>query len=119
MLFVFKLQLALLFFRIVQWVYYLRCSQSWAVTVVFYKLQGIISMGKLLLVLSLYLTATSILSWSLVPHFLKLMMRLSCQTNELYQLAAVAFCLLSAWVYAVLACHFEGKIFICLLSSGR
>ncbi|GAU45657.1 hypothetical protein TSUD_293660 [Trifolium subterraneum] len=60
-------------------------------------LQGIISMGKLLLVLSLYLTATSILSWSFVPRFLKLMMRLSSQTNELYQLAAVAFCLLSAW----------------------
>ncbi|XP_027359593.1 K(+) efflux antiporter 5 isoform X2 [Abrus precatorius] len=60
-------------------------------------LQGIISMGKLFVVLSLYLTATSILSWSFVPRFLKLMMRLSSQTNELYQLAAVAFCLLSAW----------------------
>ncbi|KAK7314915.1 hypothetical protein VNO77_33445 [Canavalia gladiata] len=60
-------------------------------------LQGIMSMGKVLLVLSLYLTATSILSWSFVPRFLKLMMRLSSQTNELYQLAAVAFCLLSAW----------------------
>ncbi|KAK7270797.1 hypothetical protein RJT34_26224 [Clitoria ternatea] len=60
-------------------------------------LQGIMSMGKLLLVLSLYLTATSVLSWSFVPRFLKLMMRLSSQTNELYQLAAVAFCLLSAW----------------------
>ncbi|KAK7364258.1 hypothetical protein VNO80_12783 [Phaseolus coccineus] len=60
-------------------------------------LQGIMSMGKLLLVLSLYITATSILSWSFVPRFLKLMMRLSSQTNELYQLAAVAFCLLSAW----------------------
>ncbi|QCD95104.1 monovalent cation:H+ antiporter-2 [Vigna unguiculata] len=60
-------------------------------------LQGIMSMGRLLLVLSLYITATSILSWSFVPRFLKLMMRLSSQTNELYQLAAVAFCLLSAW----------------------
>lgn len=60
-------------------------------------LQGIISMGKLLLVLSLYLTATSILTWSFVPRSLKLMMRLSSQTNELYQLAAVVFCLLSAW----------------------
>ncbi|CAL0303550.1 unnamed protein product [Lupinus luteus] len=60
-------------------------------------LQGMVSMGKLLLVLSLYLTATSILSWSFVPRFLKLMMQLSSQTNELYQLAAVAFCLLSAW----------------------
>ncbi|KAL5173828.1 K(+) efflux antiporter 5 [Glycine soja] len=60
-------------------------------------LQGLMSMGKLLLVLSLYITATSVLSWTFVPRFLKLMMRLSSQTNELYQLAAVAFCLLSAW----------------------
>ncbi|KAJ7975593.1 K(+) efflux antiporter [Quillaja saponaria] len=60
-------------------------------------LQGMVSMGKLLLVLSMYLTAASVLSWSFVPRFLKLMMQLSSQTNELYQLAAVAFCLLSAW----------------------
>ncbi|XP_057758336.1 K(+) efflux antiporter 5 [Arachis stenosperma] len=60
-------------------------------------LQGFISMGKLMLMLSLYLTATSVVSWSFVPRFLKLMMQLSSQTNELYQLAAVAFCLLSAW----------------------
>ncbi|KAH9647428.1 K(+) efflux antiporter 5 [Citrus sinensis] len=60
-------------------------------------LQGMVSMGKLLLVLSIYLTVTSILSWSFVPRFLKLMIQLSSQTNELYQLAAVAFCLLSAW----------------------
>ncbi|KAL5570051.1 hypothetical protein UlMin_026626 [Ulmus minor] len=59
--------------------------------------QGMISMGKLMLVLSVYLTAVSLLSWSFVPRFLKLMMQLSSQTNELYQLAAVAFCLLSAW----------------------
>lgn len=59
--------------------------------------QGMISMGKLMLVLSIYLTAASFLSWSFVPRFLKLMMQLSSQTNELYQLAAVAFCLLSAW----------------------
>ncbi|KAL1319215.1 hypothetical protein AAHE18_15G262400 [Arachis hypogaea] len=60
-------------------------------------LQGFISMGKLMLMLSLYLTATFVVSWSFVPRFLKLMMQLSSQTNELYQLAAVAFCLLSAW----------------------
>ncbi|EXC20885.1 K(+) efflux antiporter 5 [Morus notabilis] len=59
--------------------------------------QGMISMGKLMLVLSIYLAAASLLSWSFVPRFLKLMMQLSSQTNELYQLAAVAFCLLSAW----------------------
>ncbi|KAL6977633.1 K(+) efflux antiporter 5 [Sarracenia purpurea var. burkii] len=60
-------------------------------------LQGIISMGKLLLVLSIYLSVASVLTWSFIPRFLKLMMQLSSQTNELYQLAAVAFCLLSAW----------------------
>ncbi|XP_021800111.1 K(+) efflux antiporter 5-like [Prunus avium] len=60
--------------------------------------QGMVSVGKLLLVLSLYLAAASVLCWSFVPRFLKLMMHLSSQTNELYQLAVVAFCLLSAWV---------------------
>ncbi|XP_038684402.1 K(+) efflux antiporter 5 isoform X2 [Tripterygium wilfordii] len=60
-------------------------------------LQGMISMGKLMLVLSIYLTVASILAWSFVPRFLKLMIQLSSQTNELYQLASVAFCLLSAW----------------------
>ncbi|KAK6117755.1 hypothetical protein DH2020_048502 [Rehmannia glutinosa] len=60
-------------------------------------LQGMISMGKLLITLSIYLAAASILTWLFVPWFLKLMMQLSNQTNELYQLAAVAFCLMSAW----------------------
>ncbi|GAB2265326.1 K(+) efflux antiporter 5 [Dionaea muscipula] len=60
-------------------------------------LLGIMSMGKLLLVLSFYLTIVSVLTWSFIPRFLKLMIRLSSQTNELYQLALVAFCLLSAW----------------------
>lgn len=60
-------------------------------------LQGMVSMGKLLVVLSIYLFSVSVLSWSFVPRFLKLMIRISSQTNELYQLAAVAFCLLSAW----------------------
>ncbi|KAL3341977.1 hypothetical protein AABB24_026144 [Solanum stoloniferum] len=60
-------------------------------------LHGIISMGKVLLILSMYLSVASILTWSFVPSFLKLMIRLSSQTNELYQLAVVAFCLLSAW----------------------
>ncbi|CAN4080796.1 unnamed protein product [Withania somnifera] len=60
-------------------------------------LHGIISMGKVLLILSMYLSLASILTWSFIPRFLKLMIRLSSQTNELYQLAVVAFCLLSAW----------------------
>ncbi|XP_068649699.1 K(+) efflux antiporter 5 [Aristolochia californica] len=58
---------------------------------------GIISMAKLVLVLSLFLMAMSLLSWSFVPRFLKLMIQLSSQTNELYQLASVAFCLMLAW----------------------
>ncbi|XP_047341578.1 K(+) efflux antiporter 5 [Impatiens glandulifera] len=60
-------------------------------------LRGMMSMGKLLLVLSMYLFAASVLTWSFVPRFLKLMIQISSPTNELYQLAAVAFCLLSAW----------------------
>ncbi|KAH9329537.1 hypothetical protein KI387_001645, partial [Taxus chinensis] len=59
--------------------------------------QGIMSMMKSLVVLAIFLVAASILSWSFVPRFLKLMIRLSSQTNELYQLASVAFCLLVAW----------------------
>ncbi|KAJ6842772.1 K(+) efflux antiporter 5-like isoform X1 [Iris pallida] len=60
-------------------------------------LRGIMSMAKMLLVLSLFISAASVLSWSFVPRFLKLMIQLSSQTNELYQLAAVAFCLVLAW----------------------
>lgn len=75
-------------------------------------LQGMVSMGKLLLVLSMYLTVTSILSWSFVPRFLKLMIQLSSQTNELYQLAAVAFCLLSAWCSDKLGLSLELGSFI-------
>ncbi|KAK9063236.1 hypothetical protein SSX86_017106 [Deinandra increscens subsp. villosa] len=60
-------------------------------------LQGMISMGRLLMTLSAYLFGASLLTWSFMPRFLKLMVKLSSHTNELYQLAAVAFCLLSAW----------------------
>ncbi|CAM8887744.1 unnamed protein product [Rhodiola kirilowii] len=60
-------------------------------------LHGLLSIGKLLLMMSLFLATASVLTWSFVPRFLKLMIQLSSQTNELYQLAAVAFCLLSAW----------------------
>ncbi|EEC80812.1 hypothetical protein OsI_23381 [Oryza sativa Indica Group] len=60
-------------------------------------LQGVASMAKSLVVLITFLTILSILSRTGVPWFLKLMISLSSQTNELYQLAAVAFCLLFAW----------------------
>ncbi|KAL8049782.1 hypothetical protein ABFX02_06G041700 [Erythranthe guttata] len=60
-------------------------------------LQGMVSMGKVLLTLSMFLVVATLLTWSFVPRFLKLMIQLSSQTNELYQLAAVAFCLMSAW----------------------
>jgi Kef-type K+ transport system membrane component KefB len=60
-------------------------------------LQGIMSMAKSLVVLCSFLTAVALLSRSFVPSFLKLMISLSSQTNELYQLASVAFCLLVAW----------------------
>ncbi|KAJ4824365.1 K(+) efflux antiporter 6 [Turnera subulata] len=59
--------------------------------------QGVMSMAKLLVMLIAFLAVLSILSRTCVPSFLKLMNNLSSQTNELYQLAAVAFCLLVAW----------------------
>lgn len=58
---------------------------------------GVMSMAKLLLVLSIFVAVTYMMTWSIVPRFLKLMIQLSSQTNELYQLASVAFCLLLAW----------------------
>ncbi|XP_042039453.1 K(+) efflux antiporter 4-like [Salvia splendens] len=60
-------------------------------------MQGVISMTKSLVVLIAFLAALTILSRTCVPWFLKLMISLSSQTNELYQLASVAFCLLVAW----------------------
>ncbi|XP_073152735.1 K(+) efflux antiporter 6 isoform X2 [Henckelia pumila] len=60
-------------------------------------MQGVISMTKSLVVLIAFLAVLAILSRTCVPWFLKLMISLSSQTNELYQLAAVAFCLLVAW----------------------
>ncbi|KAI3522419.1 hypothetical protein L1887_00168 [Cichorium endivia] len=60
-------------------------------------LQGVISMTKSLVVLVAFLAVLSVLSRTCLPWFLKLMISLSSQTNELYQLASVAFCLLVAW----------------------
>ncbi|KAL3825259.1 hypothetical protein ACJIZ3_021288 [Penstemon smallii] len=60
-------------------------------------LQGLVSMTKLLVVLLTFLAVLSILSRTCIAWFLKLMISLSSQTNELYQLASVAFCLLVAW----------------------
>ncbi|KAF3681591.1 K(+) efflux antiporter 4 [Capsicum chinense] len=60
-------------------------------------LQGMFSMAKLLVVLVTFLTILSVLCRTCVPWFLRLMIGLSSQTNELYQLASVAFCLLVAW----------------------
>ncbi|XP_031252401.1 K(+) efflux antiporter 4-like isoform X2 [Pistacia vera] len=60
-------------------------------------LQGVISMTKSLVMLISFLAILTILSRTCVPWFLKLMISLSSQTNELYQLASVAFCLLVAW----------------------
>ncbi|XP_071705129.1 K(+) efflux antiporter 4-like [Rutidosis leptorrhynchoides] len=60
-------------------------------------LQGVISMTKSLVALIAFLAVLSVLSRTGLPWFLKLMISLSSQTNELYQLASVAFCLLVAW----------------------
>ncbi|KAK4342472.1 hypothetical protein RND71_038288 [Anisodus tanguticus] len=61
-------------------------------------LKGMFSMAKLFAVLVTFLTILSVLCRTCVPWFLRLMIGLSSQTNELYQLASVAFCLLVAWV---------------------
>ncbi|KAM3270340.1 K(+) efflux antiporter 4 isoform X1 [Capsicum chacoense] len=58
--------------------------------------QGMASMAKLLVVLLMFLIILSMLCCTCVPWFLRLMIGLSSQTNELYQLASVAFCLLVA-----------------------
>nr|XP_043608333.1 K(+) efflux antiporter 6-like [Erigeron canadensis] len=60
-------------------------------------LQGVISMTKSLVALIAFLAVLSVFSRTGLPSFLKLMISLSSQTNELYQLASVAFCLLVAW----------------------
>ncbi|PKA61623.1 K(+) efflux antiporter 5 [Apostasia shenzhenica] len=60
-------------------------------------IQGIVSIAKLVLMLSVFISIAYVLSVSFLPQFLKLMVQLSSQTNELYQLASVAFCLLFAW----------------------
>ncbi|XP_019457784.1 PREDICTED: K(+) efflux antiporter 6-like isoform X1 [Lupinus angustifolius] len=59
--------------------------------------QGVLSMTKLLVTLIAFLSVLSILSRTCLPWLLKLMISLSSQTNELYQLASVAFCLIVAW----------------------
>ncbi|KAE8658069.1 K(+) efflux antiporter 4 [Hibiscus syriacus] len=60
-------------------------------------LQGVMSMTKLLVTLAAFLAVLSILSRTCLPWLFKLMISLSSQTDELYQLASVAFCLLVAW----------------------
>ncbi|XP_074328535.1 K(+) efflux antiporter 6-like [Apium graveolens] len=70
-------------------------------------LHGVISMTKSLVTLIAFLIVLAIMSRTCVPWFLKLMMSLSSQTNELYQLAAVAFCLLVAWCSDKLGLSFE------------
>ncbi|XP_031494029.1 K(+) efflux antiporter 4-like [Nymphaea colorata] len=60
-------------------------------------LQGIMSMTKSAILLCTFLSILAMLSRTCVPWLFKLMISLSSETNELYQLASVAFCLLVAW----------------------
>ncbi|RAL51114.1 hypothetical protein DM860_005470 [Cuscuta australis] len=60
-------------------------------------LPGLMSMGKIFVTLATFLVILSIFCRTCVPWFLRLMIGLSSQTHELYQLASVAFCLLVAW----------------------
>ncbi|KAJ0766453.1 putative cation/H+ exchanger, sodium/solute symporter superfamily [Helianthus annuus] len=59
-------------------------------------LEGMLSMTKTLLTLVIFLAVLSVFSRTCIPWFFNLMIRLSSQTNELYQLASVAFCLIVA-----------------------
>ncbi|KAL8160846.1 hypothetical protein V2J09_012335 [Rumex salicifolius] len=59
--------------------------------------EGVMSMTKSLVILITFLAFLSILTRTCLPWLLKLMISLSSQTNELYQLTSVAFCLLVAW----------------------
>ncbi|KAI3805676.1 hypothetical protein L1987_28257 [Smallanthus sonchifolius] len=59
-------------------------------------LEGMLSMTKMLATLVIFLAVLSIFSRTCLPWFFNLMIRLSSQTNELYQLASVAFCLIVA-----------------------
>ncbi|XP_022724965.1 K(+) efflux antiporter 5-like isoform X4 [Durio zibethinus] len=54
-------------------------------------LPGMISIGKLMLVLSIYLTVASVLSWSFVPCFLKLMIQISSQVEPIRNLFSALF----------------------------
>ncbi|KAD6455013.1 hypothetical protein E3N88_09719 [Mikania micrantha] len=58
--------------------------------------EGMLSMTKTLVTLLLFLAFLSLFSRTCIPWFFNLMIRLSSQTNELYQLASVAFCLIVA-----------------------
>ncbi|XP_071729472.1 K(+) efflux antiporter 4-like [Rutidosis leptorrhynchoides] len=58
--------------------------------------EGMLSMTKTLVTLVTFLAVLSVFSRTCIPWFFKLMISLSSQTNELYQLASVAFCLIVA-----------------------
>lgn len=75
-------------------------------------LEGIFSMLKLVLMLSAFIFVGYALSLTLLPRFLKLMIQLSSQTNELFQLASVAFCLLFAWISDKLGISLELGSFV-------
>uniref|UniRef100_A0A7I4E1K1 Cation/H+ exchanger transmembrane domain-containing protein n=1 Tax=Physcomitrium patens TaxID=3218 RepID=A0A7I4E1K1_PHYPA len=75
-------------------------------------ISGLMSMSRSLFVLAAFLLFAAILARTLVPQFLRLMVRLSRQTNELYQLTAVAFCLLIAWISDRLGLSLELGAFV-------
>nr|XP_043629326.1 K(+) efflux antiporter 4-like isoform X1 [Erigeron canadensis] len=58
--------------------------------------EGMLSMTKTLVTLVTFLAVLSVFSRTCIPWFFNLMISLSSQTNELYQLASVAFCLIVA-----------------------
>ncbi|GAQ91267.1 Predicted K+/H+-antiporter [Klebsormidium nitens] len=60
--------------------------------------QGVISMSREVMLLGMFLALATLAARLLLPRVLELVARLSAQSNELFQLFAIAFCLAVAWV---------------------
>ncbi|CAK9206897.1 unnamed protein product [Sphagnum troendelagicum] len=72
-------------------------------------MSGLVAMSRSLFVLAAFIVTAVIVTRSLVTRFFKL---ISSQTNELYQLASVAFCLLVAWISDKLGLSLELGAFV-------
>eukprot|EP00243_Klebsormidium_subtile_P010895 TRINITY_DN5975_c0_g1_i3.p1 TRINITY_DN5975_c0_g1~~TRINITY_DN5975_c0_g1_i3.p1 ORF type:complete len:652 (+),score=161.58 TRINITY_DN5975_c0_g1_i3:409-2364(+) len=60
--------------------------------------QGVISMSREVMLLGMFLVLATLAARLVLPRLLALVAGLSAQSNELFQLFAIAFCLAVAWV---------------------